>query len=144
MEEEREGSSYITTSSLIDAQFHDLIHTEYESEGSSSGPRSQATQQKPPKDQNDADLTSDDENQDWEWVEETEYVVLDFGGVNLDARDIEKLTEKGYNLVVRLSFCPNTVSQQRTYSACGRKWSNDEYSPTFLFLLGFGYTHTIL
>lgn len=40
------------------------------------------------------------DSQDWEWVEETEYIVLDFGGSNLDASDMEQLTIKGYSLVV--------------------------------------------
>ncbi|KAK3827760.1 MAG: hypothetical protein J3Q66DRAFT_394090 [Benniella sp.] len=99
MEEESEGSSYITTSSLIDAQFHDLIHSDYESEDSSSDLMPKKSKKKSPKNQKDAELPLDDENQDWEWVEETEYVILDFGGVNLDARDMERLTENGYNLV---------------------------------------------
>ncbi|KAF9364069.1 hypothetical protein BGX34_002618 [Mortierella sp. NVP85] len=99
MEEESEGASYITTSSLIDAQFHDLIHSEYESEDSSSDLMPKKTKKKSSKKHKDAELPSDDENQEWEWVEETEYVILDFGGVNLDARDMEKLTENGYNLV---------------------------------------------
>jgi hypothetical protein len=102
MEEEGEGSSYITTSSLIDAQFHDLIQPEKESESSSTaGSRSKATQKKQSKDRSDASVPSDDEeNQDWEWVDETQYIILDFGGNNLDARDMEKMLDKGINLVV--------------------------------------------
>ncbi|KAG0281512.1 hypothetical protein BGZ95_002754 [Linnemannia exigua] len=39
------------------------------------------------------------DSQDWEWVEETEYIVLDFGGSNYDASDMENLTSNGYSLV---------------------------------------------
>ncbi|KAF9899567.1 hypothetical protein EC991_008620 [Linnemannia zychae] len=39
------------------------------------------------------------DSQDWEWVEETEYVVLDFGGSNFDASDMEGLISNGYSLV---------------------------------------------
>jgi hypothetical protein len=128
MEEESEGSSYITTSSLIDAQFHDLIHSDYESEGSDSDLMPKKSKKKSSKDHKNAELPSDDENQDWEWVEETEYVVLDFGGVNLDARDMERLTENGYHLVVRLSFCRDTFffgRRYRTRENMFSKWSND-------------------
>ncbi|KAF9107051.1 hypothetical protein BGX29_007557 [Mortierella sp. GBA35] len=43
--------------------------------------------------------TQPQDSQDWEWVEETEYIVLDFGGSNLDATDMEQLISNGYSLV---------------------------------------------
>jgi len=50
--------------------------------------------------QEHADPSPVHDSQDWEWVEETEYIVLDFGGSNLGASDMEQLTSAGYSLVV--------------------------------------------
>ncbi|KAF9585017.1 hypothetical protein BGW38_004270 [Lunasporangiospora selenospora] len=42
---------------------------------------------------------SENDGQDWEWVEETEHVILDFGCANFNAEDMERLTSQGYNLI---------------------------------------------
>ncbi|KAF9963696.1 hypothetical protein BGZ65_000711 [Modicella reniformis] len=99
--EEEERSSYINTvSSQIDAEFQDLIPTDDESPSCSTAPpRSRTIRKRSRKyhseDPIESESESEDEGQDWEWVEETEYIILDFGGVNLDARDMEKLTSNG-------------------------------------------------
>ncbi|KAK3847742.1 MAG: hypothetical protein J3R72DRAFT_470495 [Linnemannia gamsii] len=49
--------------------------------------------------QENADDIQEQDSQDWEWVEETEYIVLDFGGSNFDASDMENLTSSGYSLI---------------------------------------------
>ncbi|KAG0209644.1 hypothetical protein BGX28_010160 [Mortierella sp. GBA30] len=82
-----EKSSLISNAtSEIEAEFQDLmgpISSAAELEGSSA----QALQD------------SVDDNQDWEWVEETEYIILDFGGANYNYKDMEQLTAGGYSLV---------------------------------------------
>jgi molecular chaperone DnaK (HSP70) len=56
-----------------------------------------------------ADLQQQD-SQDWEWVEETEYIVLDFGGSNIDASDMDQLTTNGYSIIVRKKYCTVLLS----------------------------------
>ncbi|CAO3568414.1 unnamed protein product [Mortierella alpina] len=36
----------------------------------------------------DSVVPDDQDNQDWEWVEETEYIILDFGGTMHDSKDM--------------------------------------------------------
>ncbi|KAF9323884.1 hypothetical protein BGZ91_003289 [Linnemannia elongata] len=58
------------------------------------------------------------DSQDWEWVEETEYIVLDFGGSNLDASDMEQLTIKGYSLVGLETGSPYFKCGAHTFKGC--------------------------
>ncbi|KAF9133750.1 hypothetical protein BGX30_012179 [Mortierella sp. GBA39] len=58
------------------------------------------------------------DSQDWEWVEETEYIVLDFGGSNLDASDMEHLTIKGYSLVGLETGSPYFKCGAHTFKGC--------------------------
>ncbi|KAF9550873.1 hypothetical protein EC957_011420 [Mortierella hygrophila] len=58
------------------------------------------------------------DSQDWEWVEETEYIVLDFGGSNLDASDMEHLTIKGYSLVGMETGSPYFKCGAHTFKGC--------------------------
>ncbi|KAF8945475.1 hypothetical protein BGZ47_002539 [Haplosporangium gracile] len=58
------------------------------------------------------------DSQDWEWVEETEYIVLDFGGSNLDASDMEQLTTKGYSLIGLETGSPYFKCGAHTFKGC--------------------------
>ncbi|KAF9151375.1 hypothetical protein BG015_006763 [Linnemannia schmuckeri] len=58
------------------------------------------------------------DSQDWEWVEETEYIVLDFGGSNLDASDMEQLTTKGYSLIGLETESPYFRCGAHTFKGC--------------------------
>ncbi|KAF9187868.1 hypothetical protein BGZ50_001724 [Haplosporangium sp. Z 11] len=87
-------SSYISNASVqIDAQFQDLVREPTESSATpstvSAGKKSSQT----------SSNANEDDSQDWEWVEESEYIVLDFGGATFDANDMANMTSKGYSLV---------------------------------------------
>ncbi|KAG0321017.1 hypothetical protein BGZ99_004165 [Dissophora globulifera] len=78
-------SSFIDTApSEIDAQFEDLRSGDLSTAASST---------------NNLNVMEEDDGQDWEWVEETEYFVLDFGGGGFDAEDMQKMCSSGYSLV---------------------------------------------
>ncbi|KAF9197999.1 hypothetical protein BGZ49_001330 [Haplosporangium sp. Z 27] len=96
--DEEQSSSYILASSQIDAQFEDvansnLIRNLEKQKSTKSTARQGATTAT-----NSID-TQEDQNQDWEWVEETEYIVMDFGGAGIDAKDMEKMTASGFSLI---------------------------------------------
>ena len=83
MEEDEENPSFINTApSEIDAQFQDLMRT-----SSRRGSKGDGAEE-------------EDDSQDWEWVEETDYFIMDFGGTALDGEDMEKICSSGYSLVV--------------------------------------------
>ncbi|KAF8928065.1 hypothetical protein BGZ58_009921 [Dissophora ornata] len=82
MKEDEENPSFINTAtSEIDAQFQDLMRT-----SSSRGSKGDSAEE-------------EDDSQDWEWVEETDYFIMDFGGAALDGEDMEKICSSGYSLV---------------------------------------------
>ncbi|KAG0286531.1 hypothetical protein BGZ96_009370 [Linnemannia gamsii] len=58
------------------------------------------------------------DSQDWEWVEDTEYIVLDFGGSNLDASDMDQLTTNGYSLIGLETGSPYFRCGARTFKGC--------------------------
>ncbi|KAG0317611.1 hypothetical protein BGZ97_005126 [Linnemannia gamsii] len=64
-----------------------------------------------------ADLQQQD-SQDWEWVEETEYIVLDFGGSNIDASDMDQLTTNGYSIIGLETGSPYFRCGARTFKGC--------------------------
>ncbi|KAG0250618.1 hypothetical protein BG011_008202 [Mortierella polycephala] len=87
-------SSYISNASIqIDAQFQDLVREPKESSAASS------TVSAGKKSSQVSTSEIGDDSQDWEWVEESEYIVLDFGGATFDANDMANMTSKGYSLV---------------------------------------------
>ncbi|KAF9437854.1 hypothetical protein BGZ76_010870 [Entomortierella beljakovae] len=78
-------------SSLIEAEFRDV-----EDDNNSSSLSNKKGKQK--QIDSNEDIVQE-EGQDWEWVEETEYIVLDFGGSNIDAKDMEEMATDGYSLI---------------------------------------------
>lgn len=44
------------------------------------------------------------QSQDFEWVEESEYIILDFGGAGMVGRDMIDHAKAGYSLVVSSSL----------------------------------------
>ncbi|KAF9358593.1 hypothetical protein BGX26_001357 [Mortierella sp. AD094] len=94
--EEETRSSFINPSSQIETQFQDV--------GNSSSSLLRKGKQKKDdvgiqKGTREIIASENEHNQDWEWVEETEYIVLDFGGANIDAKDMEKMSSAGYSLI---------------------------------------------
>ncbi|KAF9111663.1 hypothetical protein BGX27_004604 [Mortierella sp. AM989] len=73
-------------SSQIDAHFQDIAMSPSKNKGKQ-------------KTTNDLANSEDEQNQDWEWVEETEYIILDFGGASVDAKDMETMSSAGYSLI---------------------------------------------
>ncbi|KAF9114802.1 hypothetical protein BGW39_003248 [Mortierella sp. 14UC] len=65
-----------------------------------------------------ADDIQQQDSQDWEWVEETEYIVLDFGGSNFDASDMETLTSNGYSLIGMETGTPYFRCGAYTFKGC--------------------------
>ncbi|KAF9172669.1 hypothetical protein BGX21_007871 [Mortierella sp. AD011] len=94
--EEETRSSFINPSSQIETQFQDVAN-------SNSSLLRKGKQKKDDvgiqKGTRETVASENEHNQDWEWVEETEYIILDFGGANADAKDMEKMTCSGYSLI---------------------------------------------
>ncbi|KAF9968033.1 hypothetical protein BGZ70_007045 [Mortierella alpina] len=107
--------------SEIEAEFQDLAgstegsrpHTAKSASPSASGsarPGNDSAQHS-----DDGIVPDDQDNQDWEWVEETEYIILDFGGTMHDSKDMEQLTSAGYSLVGLETPTPYFSARGRTF-----------------------------
>jgi hypothetical protein len=88
----------------------------------------------------------DDEQQDedYEWVEESEYIILDFGGAGQIGKDMAAQARQGYSLIVSFplyyplfpfSFC----SKHFCVFSFVRK-SNRSMRKLAIFFLGHGYS----
>jgi len=55
-------------------------------------------------------------SQDFEWVEESEYIILDFGGAGTVGKDMIDHAKAGYSLVVSFPFKPRTLPLLRVKS----------------------------
>ncbi|KAF9932738.1 hypothetical protein FBU30_007388 [Linnemannia zychae] len=62
--------------------------------------------------------TTQHDSQDWEWVEETEYIVLDFGGSNFNSNDMESLSKQGYSLIGLETGTPYFKCGIHTFKGC--------------------------
>ncbi|KAI1321189.1 hypothetical protein EDD11_007755 [Mortierella claussenii] len=92
-------ANIIINTSGIEAQFKDVPTVADRSAAIVGLSTSSALNRATAADQQEETIVEDEDNQDWEWVEESEYIILDFGGSNIDAKDMERMTRAGYILV---------------------------------------------
>ena len=59
----------------------------------------------------------DDEQQDedYEWVEESEYIILDFGGAGQIGKDMAAQARQGYSLIVSFPLFPHHSFVRNTF-----------------------------
>ncbi|KAF9573477.1 hypothetical protein EC968_008453 [Mortierella alpina] len=116
-----QSSLISNATSEIEAEFQDLAGSSESSQpyrtnsASPSASGSAAPGNNASKDQDDSIIPGDQDNQDWEWVEETEYIILDFGGTMHDSKDMEQLTSAGYSLVGLDTPTPYFSARGRTF-----------------------------
>ncbi|KAG0367259.1 hypothetical protein BC939DRAFT_462184 [Gamsiella multidivaricata] len=103
MDDDDSTSSFIDNApNEIEEQFQDLVESSSKQQSAgTSKPVSEAKKapEGPPIESAVVSVENEDPSQDWEWVEETEYIVLDFGSTNYNAKDMENMTKGGYSLV---------------------------------------------
>ncbi|KAF9290670.1 hypothetical protein BGZ68_006385 [Mortierella alpina] len=107
--------------SEIEAEFQDLVGSSESSKpytaksASPSASGSARAGNSSPRNSDDIIVPGEEDNQDWEWVEETEYIILDFGGTMHDSKDMEQLTSTGYSLVGLDTPTPYFSARGRTF-----------------------------
>ncbi|KAF9949082.1 hypothetical protein BGZ72_009064 [Mortierella alpina] len=116
-----ESSLINNATSEIEAEFQDLVGSSERSQpyttksASPSASGSARPGNNPAHDSDDGIVPGEQDNQDWEWVEETEYIILDFGGTMHDSKDMEQLTSTGYSLVGLDTPTPYFSARGRTF-----------------------------
>ncbi|KAF9940379.1 hypothetical protein BGZ75_004142 [Mortierella antarctica] len=116
-----QSSLISNATSEIEAEFQDLVGSSESSRpytaksASPSASGSVRTGNNSVRESDDSIVPDDQDNQDWEWVEETEYIILDFGGTMHDSKDMEQLTSSGYSLVGLDTPTPYFSARGRTF-----------------------------